>query len=166
MNGIKIFFAASVMIAAASCGGNADKNTPAGQTPVAVAVPAGDSITGEWNIAEIVCGDSVKVVPAEVVPEADVSMTFRADDTFYSATGCNGISGEYASRGGTIKFGDALRTEMACEHMEVEDALCVLLPALEYCEFSADGAEAVVKTADGKGYIKLLRIVATPEGSE
>lgn len=163
MRKILTFFAASVMIAAASCGGNADKKDSAWQQPQAVAVPAGKTIVGEWNIAEIVCGDSVRIVPSELLPEADVTMTFRADDTFYAATGCNQMSGGYASRGNTIKFADAMMTEMACEHMEVEDALRMLLPALEYCGFSEDGSEAEVKTADGSGYIKLLRIVATPE---
>lgn len=166
MRKILMFFAAAVMIGTASCGGNADKKNPAVRQPQAVAAPAGETVVGEWDIVEIVCGDSVRIVPADLLPDAAVTMTFRADDTFYAATGCNQISGGYASRGNTIKFADAMMTEMACEHMEIEDALRVLLPRLEYCQFPEGGSEAELKTADGNGYIKLSRIVATPGGEE
>lgn len=167
MKKIALFFAVSVMIAAASCGGDSAKTASVGTQPEAVAVPAGESIVGEWRITEIVCGDSIKIIPSQLLPDVDVTMTFNADETFYAATGCNSVSGSYASRGGSIKFGDAMMTEMACEHMEVEDALRVMLPDLEYCEFTEGGSEAVLKGASGGCYIKLSRIkVVVPQASE
>ena len=50
-----------------------------------------------------------------------------------------------------------MMTEMACDDMAVEDALRQLLPEIEYCELSEDGAMATLSASDSRDIIRLTR---------
>ncbi len=118
----KIAVAASAVLFAA-CGGRQENRKGEKLDFGSATMDAGKSIVGEWDIAGIMCGDSIAISPAETMPGVDVAMELAADETYVVRTGCNTISGSYASRGNSIKFADGVMTEMACDDMAVEDAL-------------------------------------------
>lgn len=152
----KIAVAASVVLFAA-CGGRQENRKGEKLDFGSATMDAGKSIVGEWDIVGIMCGDSIAISPAETMPGVDVAMELAADETYVVRTGCNTISGSYASRGNSIKFTDGMMTEMACDDMAVEDALRQLLPEIEYCELSEDGAMATLSASDSRDIIRLTR---------
>ena len=123
---IKTSFAVVVALMAASCAGNKEKAAEAGDNMPCDTVADVD-IKGEWCLENIVFSDSVYVRPSEEVPGSHQYMVF-GDSTYFIQTNCNTFSGSYTVNGDSITIGDGGKTEMACDNMATEDAICKILP--------------------------------------
>lgn len=117
---------ALLMATAFGCSGNKEakavKDDNAAQTEVANA-----DIRGQWYIENIVFSDSDYVRPDETSSSMKQYIVFE-DSTYFIMTNCNSISGSYTVKGDSIKLGDGVMTEMACDDMQTEDALRRILP--------------------------------------
>lgn len=86
-------------------------------------------LTGTWAIDSIVVNDSLTIRP--VVAEGVEVPGFMLTDSTYSVnTGCNSINGAVAMKADSIAFEAGLITEMACDDMQVEDAVRAILPTI------------------------------------
>lgn len=135
---MKIKFMAGLFIASimASCTGNkstnnqmTDKNALQEVTDV--------NINGQWYIENIVFNDSTYVRPSEEVPDARQYFVFT-DSTYSIMTNCNSICGSVTIIGDSIKLGDGMMTEMACDNMATEDALRKILPNIATIDVEND----------------------------
>lgn len=126
-------FAVAVM---ASCSGKKDTSSQENDTtqpqPVAVI-----DIAGQWNIDNIVLGDTVSVRPAEQTPGTEQYIVFT-DSTYSIITNCNSLSGSYTLTGDSITLGDGMMTEMACDNMATEDALRTIIPHIATLNVETD----------------------------
>lgn len=112
-------------------------------------------MTGQWMIENIVFNDSDYVRPSEI--DADLKPYIKFEDGSYSiSTGCNFMNGAYTQNGDSITFGDGMITEMACDHMEVEDALKRILPSLTVVDIENDSI-ARINGAVGAEYVVLRK---------
>lgn len=94
-------------------------------------------LRGQWFIENIVFNDSSNVRPSEEVPGSNQYITF--DNERYSIiTNCNSISGTYDQKEDSIRFGDGMMTEMACENMATENALRKILPEIVVIDVEND----------------------------
>lgn len=132
----QIIIAAMAAAVLASCGG---RGTTAGRASAADSTTcnAVRSIAGQWYIENIVEGDSVSVRPDEEVPEAHPYIIF-GDSTYSVMTNCNAISGIYVIKDDSIVFRDGAMTELACDNMAVEEAVCRILPKIATVGFAGD----------------------------
>ena len=94
-------------------------------------------LRGQWYLENIVLNDSVSVRPADVTPDVKQYITFE-DSTFYIQTNCNSIQGEYRINGDSISFPVTLMTEMACDNMKTESAICKVLPNIATVDLHND----------------------------
>lgn len=116
------------VLALASCTSKSGAGTDAPENGLADSVAvAAPTLDGQWNLEEIALGDSTRIRPSDGLPEQYITFT---DNSYSIQTNCNTLAGEYSLVGDSISFGDGLMTEMACENMNVEDALRQLLPVI------------------------------------
>lgn len=86
-------------------------------------------INGQWYIESIVFDDSTIIRPYE--NDASVHSYFEFTDSTYDImTNCNVFHGTMTINGDSIKLGDGMMTEIACEDMTTEEALCKILPQI------------------------------------
>lgn len=118
-----------------SCGG---RGTTAGGASAADSITGGtvQSIAGQWYIENIVESDSVSVRPGEEA--AARPYIIFTDSTYSVMTNCNAISGIYIINGDSIAFRDGAMTELACDNMAVEEAVCRILPKIATVGFAGD----------------------------
>jgi hypothetical protein len=128
--------AALLMATATGCAGNkeskCDKNDNDAQTEI-----INTDIRGQWYIENIVFSDSDYVRPDETSSSMKQYIVFE-DSTYFIMTNCNSFNGSYTVKGDSIKFGDGIMTEMACDDMHTEDALRRILPHLSTIEVQND----------------------------
>lgn len=120
-----------------ACGNNGvstEKQTVSDTTTVS----ATQDIQGKWQIENIVACDSIGARTSETKPEAVLYMNFNNDGTFWIATNCNTISGEYTHNGDSILFSNIMITEMACDNMEIEQQLLRVLPIVKAIDCTND----------------------------
>ena len=127
-----ILFSAAVLT---SCSNKKEAQTT--DAADAQAETATVDLRGQWYIENIVLNDSVSVRPADVTPDVKQYITFE-DSTFYIQTNCNSIQGEYRINGDSISFPVTLMTEMACDNMETESAICKVLPNIATVDLQND----------------------------
>lgn len=129
---------AGLMVAAmASCADNGKTTDGAVGSEDASRSVADVNITGQWYIENIVFDDSTYVRPAEEVPGAAQYIVFT-DSTYSIMTNCNAISGTVAINDDSIRLGDGMMTEMACDNMVTEDALRKILPEIAAVDVEND----------------------------
>jgi len=78
-------------------------------------VPVSKIIDKKWMWIEAINYDDTTFVP---IKSGAFSLTFKKDGTFSGTTDCNGISGKYTTKNGTIKFSSISQTMMYCEGAE------------------------------------------------
>lgn len=124
------------LIMTTGCSGNKEiKSDRAGeeiQTEVANA-----DIRGQWYIEDIVFSDSDYVRPDETSSSMKQYIVFE-DSTYFIMTNCNTFNGSYTVKGDSIKLGDGIMTEMACDDMQTEDALRRILPHISTIDVQND----------------------------
>lgn len=127
-----ILFCALLMC---SCSGKTTTDT-ATQTPQDSAQTV--DILGEWSIESIVINDTTAIRPAEMGKEFAATMIFSPDSLVGITTNCNSLGGQYILKNDSIRFDNLLRTEMACDNMDVEEYLVQVLPAIATVEATND----------------------------
>lgn len=145
------FITGILAIAALTACGNSKTATADSSSAEATAT----GIIGQWNINRIVLDDTTKIIVAETTPGIRQYITFE-DSTYSIRTNCNSISGDYYLNGDTIILGDGPMTEMACDNMQTEDALRVILPFITTVEFDSDSTMRL-KGATPSQFIELTK---------
>ena len=105
---------------------------------------AGTNTTPEPTSAGDLAGTSWTLVSIGGTPVAEGSgphLTFGADGQASGSTGCNSMSGTYATDGAALTFGPMAMTRMACEEslMTQETAVLEALVGVSGWEIDADG---------------------------
>ncbi len=105
---------------------------------------SGSNATPEPTSAADLAGTSwtlVSVGGTPVVEGSGPHLTFGADGNASGSTGCNSMSGNYATDGAALTFGPLMTTRMACEAdlMVQETAVLEALEAVSGWEIDADG---------------------------
>lgn len=136
---MKLKLIAGLMVAAAmvSCVGNGKTADGGVGSEDASQSVADVNITGQWFIENIVFDDSTYVRPSEEVPGTAQYIVFT-DSTYSIMTNCNSISGTVAISGDSIRLGDGMMTELACDNMATEDALRKILPEIAAVDVEND----------------------------
>ena len=122
----------------AACSGNGKNNDNAADSAQRMAVDVAEAdILGQWYIENIVFSDTEYIRPAEEVPGSRQYILF--EDSVYSImTNCNVFSGSYTLIGDSIRLGEGMMTEMACDNMATEDALRQILPHISIVDIEND----------------------------
>lgn len=142
---------------ASSCSGAKDNKSEAPDNVTTIKADA--DLRGQWAIENIVFNDSDYVRPDEAVPGTIQYIVF--DDSTYSImTNCNSISGSYTVNGDSITLHDGMMTEMACDNMETEDALRLILPDITSLDVENDSV--VRLNGNTPAECILLRKLKTP----
>lgn len=136
------FFAAGMLVACSQKTGNS-------------AMVDSVDIGGQWYIENIVFNDSDYVRPQEQVPGSRQYITFEGD-MYFVQTNCNTMLGSYSVVGDSICLNDGAMTEMACDNMEVEDAIRRILPHLSRIDMEND-TTLRLNSSDPQEYIVLRR---------
>lgn len=139
-----ILFSAAVLT---SCSNKKEAQTT--DTADVQAETATVDLRGQWYLENIVLNDSVSVRPADVTPDVKQYITFE-DSTFYIQTNCNSIQGEYRINGDSISFPVTLMTEMACDNMETESAICKVLPNIATVDLHNDSVARLCGSTPAK----------------
>lgn len=111
-------------------------------------------IDGEWLITEV---DGHSITTPEGEQEAYISFDTKRK-SLAGCAGCNRIFGNFDYDAGkrTINLGNIASTKMMCADMTTEDLILGALGKLTTYE-GADGNTLVLKSADGKNFIKLVK---------
>ena len=145
-NNISFIVAASLLMAtAAGCSGNKETKSDKTDNEVRTEI-ANVDIRGQWYIENIVFSDSDYVRPDESSSSMKQYIVFE-DSTYFIMTNCNSISGSYAVNGDSIKLGDGVMTEMACDDMRTENALRRILPHISTIDVQNDSVVRLNGTA-------------------
>lgn len=127
MNKFKtILWLSITAVAFTGCSGNKDNNEGAGETDNPQNV-ASSGLAGQWLIESIVFNDSVYVRPQEEVPGSNQRINFT-ENSYTINTNCNVICGDYSLHGDSLTFHPGAMTEVACDNMATEEAMCRILP--------------------------------------
>lgn len=110
---------------------------------------------GQWIIETIAFNDSDYVCPEIAVSGVRQYISFN-DSTYFIQTNCNTISGICTIKGDSITFGDGAMTEMACENMDVENALRRILPRISTIDVRLDSKVRLNSDIPGE-YIQLRK---------
>lgn len=84
------------------------------------------SVYGKWRLVRYeLCEMSSNGV--EITQDKDYILTLKENGTYGLNTDCNSIGGTFSVSNDTIRFSEVECKGMACEHMEVEQAMCEIL---------------------------------------
>lgn len=149
----KILMSAMMVAVLASCGNSATKesDSAAAMQNETEAI----SLVGSWDIENVVVNDTLELNPAEITPDSKQAITFEADGSYSINTNCNSIQGQYVVNGDSIRLEAGLATEMACDNMQIEDAIKAALPAIAVMQ--ADNDSTVSLNAPSTGASIRLR---------
>ena len=111
-------------------------------------------VTGEWYVAAYNPVQYSSYTLADT--DAEYKFVFEADSSFYCATDCNSLGGQYIVNGDSMRFDNMLSTEMACESELFEVSMKMLLPGVRAYEMSADSVLSL-KDESGNTLIKLAK---------
>lgn len=129
-----IAYAALLLVTVTGCSGRKDADKAGYESESAV---VNTDIRGQWYIENIVFSDSDYLRPDEAVPGVSQYIVFE-DSTYFIKTNCNSIAGSYTVNGDSILLGDGAMTEMACDNMETENALRLILPRISTIDAQND----------------------------
>lgn len=132
----QIIIAAMAAAVLSSCGGRGATAGSGQSATDSITGGTAQSIAGQWYIENIVESDSVSVRPGEEA--ASRPYIIFTDSTYSVMTNCNAISGIYIINGDSIAFRDGAMTELACDNMAVEEAVCRILPKIATVGFAGD----------------------------
>lgn len=124
------------LIMTTGCSGNKETKSDRAGEEVQTEVANAD-IRGQWYIENIVFSDSDYVRPDETSSSMKQYIVFE-DSTYFIMTNCNTFNGSYTVKGDSIKLGDGIMTEMACDDMQTEDALRRILPHISTIDVQND----------------------------
>ncbi len=153
MKHLLILLAAVIVLTSCSSNGNYANKAA---TDSIVDVPAdtlaadNDLNQSRWLIERIVYADNEAVRPADYGVTINQNITFYADGTFRINTNCNSFDGNYALKGDTLTLSDASWTELACDHMETEEALREVLPHVNRIDYTSDSTACIQTSNYGK----------------
>lgn len=100
----------------------------------------------KWNWISINSTDGSKVFPKK----SDVfTLTFNNNGTFSATTDCNGVGGEYISKGNSITFNKMMSTLMYCEGSQEQEFTSMLGDVKSY-HFTGKG-ELIFELKENKG---------------
>lgn len=88
-----------------------------------------------WTWVSTLYSNNTSVTPKK--PQA-FTLTFKKDGTFSASTDCNGIGGNYTTKGSTIAFSQMISTLMYCEGSQEGDFNAMLAAAQKY-RFTSKG---------------------------
>lgn len=128
--------AALLMATVTGCTGNKEAKTDKLESKAQTEVANAD-IRGQWYIENIVFSDSDYVRPDETSSSMKQYIVFE-DSTYFIMTNCNSFNGSYTVKGDSIKLGDGVMTEIACDDMKTEDALRRILPHISTIDVQND----------------------------
>ena len=131
-----IAVAALLIVAATGCSGNKEAKADK-EADSALAETSDADIRGQWYIENIVFSDSDYVRPDETSSSMKQYIVFE-DSTYFIMTNCNSLNGSYAVKGDSITLRDGVMTEMACDDMQMEDAIRRILPRISTIEVQND----------------------------
>lgn len=117
--------------------------------------PAENVLLGSWNIENVVVNDSLGLCLADVDSLGTQTVNFAADSSYVINTNCNTIQGAYILDGDSLSFEPGLMTEMACDNMQVEELLRVLLPELK--TYTLENDSTLRLNSDREGYVVLKK---------
>lgn len=124
------------LIMTTGCSGNKETKSDRAGKEIQTEVANAD-IRGQWYIENIVFSDSDYVRPDETSSSMKQYIVFE-DSTYFIMTNCNTFNGSYTVKGDSIKLGDGIMTEMACDDMQTEDALRRILPHISTIDVQND----------------------------
>jgi len=124
------------LIMTTGCSGNKETKSDRAGEEIQTEVANAD-IRGQWYIEDIVFSDSDYVRPDETSSSMKQYIVFE-DSTYFIMTNCNTFNGSYTVKGDSIKLGDGIMTEMACDDMQTEDALRRILPHISTIDVQND----------------------------
>lgn len=124
------------LIMTTGCSGNKETKSDRAGEEIQTEVANAD-IRGQWYIENIVFSDSDYVRPDETSSSMKQYIVFE-DSTYFIMTNCNTFNGSYTVKGDSIKLGDGIMTEMACDDMQTEDALRRILPHISTIDVQND----------------------------
>ena len=95
-----------------------------------------------WKLIEL----DGKPVPDQVNGKEPFLMLHTSENRYSGTGGCNGVGGTFTlQNNGRIKFSQGMSTKMACENMEIENALTSVLITAD--NFSTNGTELSLNKA-------------------
>ena len=147
-----------VVAVMASCTGNKGSVDNDSVEVNDIADEAKVDLEGQWDIENIFFNDSDYVRPAEILPDIRQYVQFT-DSTYSIMTNCNSIGGYYTISGDSITFGDGAMTEMACDNMQTEDALRMILPDIAAIDVENDSIVRL-NCRNNSGYLILKKNTA------
>lgn len=124
------------LVMTTGCSGNKETKSDRAGEEIQTEVANAD-IRGQWYIENIVFSDSDYVRPDETSSSMKQYIVFE-DSTYFIMTNCNTFNGSYTVKGDSIKLGDGIMTEMACDDMQTEDALRRILPHISTIDVQND----------------------------
>lgn len=113
---------------------------------------AAPDVTGEWYVTAYNPAHWSSYTLADT--DTEYKFVFDADSSFYCATDCNSLGGQYTVNADSMRFDNMLSTEMACESELFEMSMKQLLPGVRTFEMSADS----VLSLKGDGGHTLLKL--------
>ena len=135
----EILISTILIFIVAACSGNKQKDSLKQNDNAISADSIGNSdILGQWHIENIFFNDSNYVRPLELNAAGKEYILFESEGNYLVMTGCNYGVGNYIVSHANISFGDAAWTELACDNMEVEEAVKKILPMLRTVEIEND----------------------------
>ncbi len=114
------------------------------------------NIQGQWDIENVVENDSSYVRLSEIEQGMTAYIDFKEDNTFGIMTNCNHLGGQYVQSNDSIQLNDMFATEMACDHMELEELLKSVLPLVNTIDCINDSITRL-NTYKGDSYIVLKK---------
>lgn len=124
------------LVMTTGCSGNKETKSDRAGEEIQTEVANAD-IRGQWYIENIVFSDSDYVRPDETSSSMKQYIVFE-DSTYFIMTNCNTFNGSYTVKGDSIKLGEGIMTEMACDDMQTEDALRRILPHISTIDVQND----------------------------
>lgn len=150
------YFCFLTVAALVSC--NGPKSDSASSNTI-VEKPSTD-IRGQWMIENIVVNDSSYVRPSEIEPGLTAYINFNDDNTFGVMTNCNHMGGQYLQSDDSIQLSDISYTELACDNMEIEENLKLVLPIVNAIDCLNDSVVRI-NTSKDDSYIVLRKSVGS-----
>lgn len=117
-------------------------------------------LNGQWKIVSYInlnpATDDVERLGLDKMTNYVIRFNIQ-DSSFYCNTDCNSISGTFTTIANNICFTDVSATEMACDDMDLEDAMRTLLPMVTKFVVKYDNR---IKLTDafGRNLVTLERI--------
>lgn len=120
----KTLLCSAALLLLCGCAGNKAKEEASATNETADIRLDSIGLQGAWSLTEYTVGNAT----GAFTPESGYALTFDEEDNIFGiSTDCNQINGGFSVTNDTIRFGNTLVTEMACDKMEVETNMLRLI---------------------------------------